>query len=386
MELTPKQQALERIKSANNILLLTHDRPDGDALGSLLALTHALKKMGKTVTAIVNETPPAFFSFLPEIETLTTEPPLKGDFLISVSTEATGDIKLAYKKDDATNRLLIMITPDHGRIHHDAVRFEPSSYNVDLIVALDCSNVDRFGEFYNQHTNLFYETPMVNIDHHPDNDLFGAVNWVDVTATSTAEILVSFLEALGRDTSLIDPVVATQLLTGIITDTGSFKHPNTTPKSLTVAAQLVAAGAKQQEIIHYLYKVKPIATLKLWGRALANIKEDRDLRVIWTMVSQADCNETGADEADAKGVLDELLSTADGVAFVFFLRETDHGIRVSFRSIDKSVPVAEIARALGGGGHETAAAAMLESSLYEAEEKVLDGVREFWRKRRPDTE
>lgn len=381
MELTPKQQALERIKAANNVLIVTHDRPDGDALGSLLALTHVLRKLDKTVTAIVNETPPAYLSFLPEVDTVTTEPPLKGDFLISVATDDTGDIKLVYKKDDTSKRLMIMMTPERGRITTDSLRFEPSSYDVDLIVALDCGSIDRIGEFYNQHTTLFYETPVINIDHHVDNQLFGAVNWVDVTATSTAEILVAFFEALGRDQQLIDATVATQLLTGITTDTGSFKHPNTTPKSLTVAAQLVAAGANQQNIIHHLYKVKPISTLKIWGMALLNIKQDHDLRVIWTALSRQDFESVGADERDAKGVLDELLATAEGASFVFFMRETDEGVRVSFRSIDKSIPVGEIARALGGGGHDTAAATTLEGALYEVEERVLEAVREFWAKR-----
>lgn len=384
MELTPKQQALERIKAADNILILTHDRPDGDALGSLLALTHALKKLNKQVTPMVNELPPPFFAFLPEIENLTTIPPLKGDFLISVDTHNTGDIKLVYKKDDSAKRLMIMMTPTHGRIVSDSIRFEPSSYNIDLIIVLDCGNLDRIGEVYNQHTSLFYETPVINIDHHVDNQLFGAVNWVDVTATSTAEILVSFLEALSRDPQLIDATVATQLLTGIITDTGSFKHPNTTPKSLTVAAQLVAAGAKQQEIVHYLYKVKPIETLKVWGIALSNIKHNDELKVIWTALSRQDLESVGAVESEAKGVLDELLSTAEGYSFVFFMRETDDGIRVSFRSIDKSISVAEIARSLGGGGHETAAAVTIEGALYQVEERVLEAIRVFWSRRRGD--
>lgn len=384
MELTPKQQSLERIKAADTILIVTHDRPDGDALGSLLALTRALKKLNKRVTAIVNEPPPPFFAFLPEIEDLTTTPPLKGDFLISVDTQQTGDIKLVYKKDDITKRLMIMMTPSSGRIINDYVRFEPSSYDIDLIIVLDCGNLDRIGELYNQHTSLFYETPVINIDHHADNQLFGAVNWVDVTATSTAEILVAFLEALSRDQQLIDATVATQLLTGIITDTGSFKHPNTTPKSLTVAAQLVAAGAKQQEIVHHLYKVKPIETLKVWGIALSNIKQNQALKVIWTALSKQDLESVGAIESEAKGVLDELLSTAEGYSFVFFMRETDNGVRVSFRSIDKSISVAEIARSLGGGGHETAAAVTIEGALYQVEERVLESVREFWSRRRGD--
>lgn len=381
IELTPKQQALERVKAASKIAIFTHERPDGDALGSLLALTGALKKLGKTVTAVVAELPPPFFAFLPTIETLTTDLPLKSDFLISVATEAIGNVKLAYRKDAAGHRLLVMMTPERGRIRAEDVRFEPSSYDVDLVITVDCNSLDRLGPIYNLHTALFYETPIINLDHHTDNDQFGAINWVDVTATSTAEILVAFLEALGRDTPLIDEVVATNLLTGIITDTGSFKHANTTPKSLTVAAQLVAAGAAQQTIVHHLYKMRPIATLKLWGQALANIKQDGELKTIWTALSRHDFEAVGANESEAKGVLDELLATAEGAALVFFLRETDAGIRASFRSIDKSIPVAEIARALGGGGHDVAAAAVLEGPIYEAEERVLEAVRAFWRRR-----
>ncbi len=382
MELTPKQQALERIKGAEKILLLTHKQPDGDALGSLLALAIALKKMNKTVTSIISEPVPASFQFLPNINTLETNVSGGADFIISIDTTNTGFEKMGYKRDEVNNRIQIVITPDHGTIRQEDVHFEPNGYDVDLIITLDCNTIDRVGDFYNQHTSLFYETPLVNIDHHADNEQFGAVNWVDVTATSTSEILVSLLEALGRDTALIDADVATCLLTGIITDTGSFKNTNTTPKSLTVAAQLVAAGARQQEIIHYLYKIKPISTLKLWGKALANIKQNPELRVLWTTVSKRDIADAGADQTEIKGLVDELLKTAEGVAFVFLLTEKNDAIHVSFRAVEKGIPVSDVAKLLGGGGHEAAAAAEIEDSLTSAEEKVLEAVSTFWARRK----
>jgi phosphoesterase RecJ-like protein len=382
MELTPKQQALERIKGAEKILLLTHKQPDGDALGSLLALAIALKKMNKTVTSIISEPVPASFQFLPNINTLETNVSGGADFIISIDTTNTGFEKMGYKRDEVNNRIQIVITPDHGTIRQEDVQFEPNGYDVDLIITLDCNTIDRVGDFYNQHTSLFYETPLVNIDHHADNEQFGAVNWVDVTATSTSEILVSLLEALGRDTALIDADVATCLLTGIITDTGSFKNTNTTPKSLTVAAQLVAAGARQQEIIHYLYKIKPISTLKLWGKALANIKQNPELRVLWTTVSKRDIADAGADQTEIKGLVDELLKTAEGVAFVFLLTEKNDAIHVSFRAVEKGIPVSDVAKLLGGGGHEAAAAAEIEDSLTSAEEKVLEAVSTFWARRK----
>lgn len=382
MELTPKQQALERIKGAEKILLLTHKQPDGDALGSLLALGTALKKMNKTVTSIISEPVPASFQFLPHISTLETNVSGGADFIISIDTTNTGFEKMGYKRDDVNNRILIVITPDHGTIRQEDVRFEPNGYDVDLIITLDCNTIDRVGDFYNHHTSLFYETPLVNIDHHADNEQFGAVNWVDVTATSTSEILVSLLEALGRDTALIDADVATCLLTGIITDTGSFKNTNTTPKSLTVAAQLVAAGARQQEIVHHLYKIKPISTLKLWGKALSNIKQNPELRVLWTTVSKRDIADAGADQTEIKGVVDELLKTAEGVAFVFLLTEKNDAVHVSFRAVEKGIPVSDVAKLLGGGGHEAAAAAEIEDSLSNAEEKVLEAVTTFWARRK----
>lgn len=383
MELTPKQQALERIKNAKKILLLTHENPDGDALGSLLALSTALKQMDKVVTPVVYESVPPVFHFLPGVDALATAPPLRGDFVIFLDTVNTGDVKLGYKRDETRQGIRIVMSPEHGIIRPEDIRFEPASYDIDLIITLDCNSIDRLGEFYNQHTSLFYETPLVNIDHHADNEQFGAVNWVDVTATSTAEILVSLMEALGRDVQLIDADVATNLLTGIITDTGSFKNQNTTPKSLTVAAQLVAAGARQQEIVHHLFKVKPISTLKLWGRALANLQERPDLRVLWTRVSKEDITESGADPSETKGLVDEMLKTAEGVAFVFVLKEFNDAIHVSFRAVERGIPVSDIAKALGGGGHEAAAGVELEGSLDQVEERVLEAVNQFWASRRP---
>ncbi len=382
MELTPKQQALERIKSAQKILLLTHSQPDGDALGSLLSLAMVLQKLGKTATPVIYEPVPPAFRFLPGLDILESSAPIRGDFIISVDTTDAGEVKLGWKKDEPNQRIMIVITPSQGHIRQEHVRYEPSSYDIDLIITLDCNSIDRLGDFYNQHANLFYETPLVNIDHHPDNEQFGAVNWVDVTATSTAEILVSLFEALNRDTALIDADVATNLLTGIITDTGSFKNMNTTPKSLTVAAQLVAAGARQQEIVHHLFKVKPISTLKLWGRALSMIQERPDMRVLWTAVTRRDIDEAGADPSETKGLVDELLKTAQGVALVFLLSEKEDGIHVSFRAVEKGIPVSDIAKMLGGGGHEAAAGAVIEDTMSAAEERALEAVARFWESRR----
>ena len=200
---------------------------------------------------------------------------------------------------------------------------------------------------------------------------------MELTATSTAEILVSLLEALGRETNLLDKDVATSLLTGLIYDTSSFQNMNTTPKSLTVAAQLVAAGARQQEIIKNLYKTKSLETLKLWGTVLSNVKEDRMNRFLWSSITKSDIEKVGASEAALTGVIDELLKSATDVDFVILLSEREGQVRGSLRSITRGINVAQIAEEFGGGGHEVAAAFRIDGDLSSKEDEVLTKIRRF---------
>src|SRR5690606_38881218 len=135
---------------------------------------------------------------------------------------------------------------------------------------------------------------------------YGKVNLVDTGATSTGEILVGVGEALGVE---FDADIATGLLTGIISDTGSFQHANTTPKSLTVAAQMVGYGARQQEIIKHLFKTKPLASLKLWGRILSNIQFDNRLKLVWATVDYTTLQSMGVTGQDIGGLIDELMTS-----------------------------------------------------------------------------
>jgi phosphoesterase RecJ-like protein len=238
------------------------------------------------------------------------------------------------------------------------------------------------GPIYNQETELFYETPIVNIDHHAGNDHFGRVNWVELTATSTAEILVAMLESLSREKNLIDPDIATCLLTGITTDTGSFQNGNTTPKSFTVAAQLIAAGARQQEIVQNIFKTKPLSTLKLWGRVLSKIQEDTQDRFVWSSVTAQDMLQEGAEAEETSGVVDELLKTVPGVDFALLLSERKDGVHGSLRGIEKGINVADIAREFSGGGHEVAAAFYLpNTTLLQSETTIINKIKGIQNKR-----
>jgi phosphoesterase RecJ-like protein len=356
MELSPKQQTTELIRQATNILLLGHKNPDGDSLGSLLALASALKKIGKTPTAIALEPTPAFLNFLPQQDLLQKEINYSNDLVLHLDVSKTQFGNIGYKQLPEQQKVAIVITPKAGKFSKEDVVFPELKPNYDLVIVLDTPDLPRLGPIADRFADIFYETPVVNIDHHPGNDYFGKINWVDLTATSTAEILVALLESLGAGKSLLDADIATCLLTGITTDTGSFQNANTTPKSFTVAAQLVAAGARQQEIVRHIYKTKPLSTLKLWGQALSRIEENSVHHYIYSTLSAADFTASGADETESSGVIDDLLKTADGSRFVMLVSEKRGGLHTSLRSLEKGIDLTEIAGLFGGGGHDAAAA------------------------------
>jgi phosphoesterase RecJ-like protein len=382
MELTSKQQTTEQIKSAQKVLLLTHVNPDGDALGSLLALYMVLKSLGKEVTAVSPDRVSASLRFLPSVNEIVKNFSSVKDFVITIDTSKVKVDKLGYKQVPQENKLNIVITPLGGTFAESDISFSQGSCKFDLIIVLDAPDLERLGPLYESQSALFYETPVVNIDHHAGNDFFGKINWVDLTATSTAEILVSLVESLSREKSLLNEDVATALLTGIITDTGSFQNVNTTPKSLTVAAQLVAAGGRQQEIIRHIFKTKPLSTLKLWGRILASVKAEPELRFVWSKITKNDFEELGAEEAETTGIIDELLKSAPGIDFALLITERQDGIHGSFRAVSPGVDVSAMAKLFGGGGHEAAAAfQMYGENLAEKENEILEKIRNYQGKR-----
>lgn len=378
MELSPKQQTVELIKSAQNILLLTHQNPDGDALGSLLALQMVLTKLGKEAIAVATNPVPTMYQFLPGKEALKMDFTGTKDFVITVNTSKTKVDKLGYKNLPEENKLNIIITPISGTFTSEDVTCTAGSFKYDLIFVLDSPDLERIGKLYDDNSELFYETPVINIDHHAGNDYFGKVNWVDLTATSTAEILVALIESLSREKPLLDIDTATALLTGIIVDTGSFQNANTTPKSFTVAAQLVAAGAKQQEIIRYVFKTKTLATLKLWGRILSNVTEEPASRFVWSKINKADFIAAGADETASSGIIDELLKTAPNIDFALLLSEKMDGLHGSMRAAQTGIDVSAIAKIFSGGGHQAAAAFHLDGrNLVDAQDEILSKIRAF---------
>ncbi|HOX41088.1 MAG TPA: DHHA1 domain-containing protein [bacterium] len=381
MELSPKQQVVDVLKNKERLLLLTHKNPDGDALGSLLGLFLSMKKLGKDVVAVSYDPIPPALAYLPSHNKIQQQFSGTRDFVLSLDISSVKAEKVMYKVEG--DKLNVIISPKDGQFSADMLSIADGSFRFDAIVVLDAPDLERIGSPYENNPEIFYDVPVVNIDHHPGNDFFGKINLVDLTSTSTSEILVSILEALTGDPKFLNEDIATCFLTGIITDTNSFQNTNTTPKSLTVAAQLVALGGRQQEIIKNVYKTKPLSTLRLWGKALASLRDEREYRFVWTELYEKDFLEVKATPNESSGVIDELLKTASGVDFALLLTEKNKDVHGSLRSTSGNFDVGAIAKVFGGGGHTVAAAFELKNTTLEASSSlIIEKIKAFQEKNR----
>ncbi|MEK7218526.1 MAG: DHHA1 domain-containing protein, partial [Patescibacteria group bacterium] len=332
-------------------------------------------------TVICRDSPPDTFKFLPGFVRLEREFTESQNFVITVNMEEGVEIdKLRYTVED--RRVNIIVVPKKGKVKGSAVSFGEGEKKYDLIVVVDSADLALLGSVYTDHMDLFSETPILNIDHHVSNVRYGQIHLLDPTSASTTEILYQWFMQVPQFRERMTPDLATLLLTGLITDTRSFQNPNTTPRSLEVAAELLERGARQQEIIQSIYKTKPLSTLKIWGRALNRIQMDTAAGIVWSAVGREDLQEMGAKSPETHGILDELISTIPGADVYVLFTETEEGsLKASMRSslaVDANRLAAE---AYGGGGHARAAGFRVRNEgnvqlrVLECIQKLKEGMR-----------
>ena len=383
METNTNTEILNLVDKSQNILLLTHAKADCDGLGSMLSLYLTLKELGKNVTAATNDPAADNLSFLPSLDVVTNSITSK-DFIIKLDTSKNALSKIKYHMDgDFMN---IVITPKGDTFSEKDVSFGRDGAKFDLIVVMDAGNLEHLGAIYDKNTELFFEAPIINIDHHTSNTDFGQINLVDPIAASTTEILFTLLKEMEKkyDKKFITEDVATLLLSGIITDTGSFQHSNTSPHSMETSAELLDLGARQQEIIKNIYKTKKLSTLKLWGSVLSKVKVDPIYRMVWSTISEEDFRESGAKPEESEGVVDDLLTNAPGAEVIFLVKYNDKNLTsVSMRSTSNQIDVGKITTELGGGGHIRAAGFKVRDgrSFDQVVSETIAKVREYQAKR-----
>ena len=303
----------DELRSADRFLLTTHENPDGDALGSLLALHSILSQMGKDSVMFLaaKEFPlPVEYRFLPLAEVFH-EPPA-----------------------DVVDRTLVF---------------------------LDCGNVDRTPEGFLRDP----EARSVNIDHHHDNTRFGTINLIDVDVSSTAEIVHNLAKELGAE---ITPEIAGALYVGLVTDTGRFSYENTAAATHRTAAELIEAGVDVGDTYRRLYERIPLEKLKLVARAIEKIQRLDECELAVTYVSNSDYEDTGAAEVLTEGIIDHVRAL-EGTRVAAVVRDRGDGAvtsrKVSLRSTDGDTDVSAIARVHGGGGHPRAAGFSTDLSYEE---------------------
>ena len=378
-------QAINLIDKSQNILLLTHAKADCDGLGAILAAYLVLKDLGKDVVAVTNDPTPENLEFLPSISIVQNSLASAKDFIISLNITRTPLSKIKYNLEG--NFVNIIVTPKTGTFSKEDVSFSQGTNKFDLIIIMDAGNLEHLGPIYDKNSELFFETPIINIDHHASNTDFGQVNMVDVVAASTTEILYYVLQAMEKkhNKKLINKDIATLLLAGIITDTGSFQHANTSPKSMEVSAKLLDLGARQQEIIKIIYKTKKLSTLKLWGIVLSRVQVDPIHRMVWSTISKDDIKEADAEPDESEGIIDDLLSNAPGAEVIMLIKENEKEgyTSVSMRSTTNAVDVGKIAAEMGGGGHVRAAGYKVRDgrAFDQIVSEILAKVREYQTKR-----
>lgn len=247
-ELTSKQQAVELIKQAKHILLVTGRQPNNDQIGAMVALELILQRAGKQVNAIATGEMPKIGKVL---DTNNISRDLNGirDFIISLDTSQVEVDKLRYEVNE--NSLDVIISPFAGNFTAQDASFNYGAYKFDLVIVLGVSQIAKIDMILEQNPTIFDGLHLINIDSHRSNEQYGSVNFIEPQASSICEMLVGVIESVAQ--GMIDDKVATALLAGIMSSTQGFTGPNTTAKSLTIAAQMMSGGARQQEIVRALF-------------------------------------------------------------------------------------------------------------------------------------
>ena len=302
---------LEEINQAESIVILTHENPDGDAIGTGLALYNSLKQMGKQPDIIIPEYPRTF-EFLPG---------------------------------------------------SDEIKKESNVEKYDLAISVDCATIKMLNGFASYFENAKVK---MSIDHHSTNTMFGDLNYVSPDAPACAQILLVVLEYFKVD---ITKDIGTCILTGIITDTGGFKYSGVTSETFEFVAWLLNKGINVSKIYRKVLQTKTRANFELNRIATNRLEFFEDGKVAFTYITKEDEEKVGAENGDHEGIV-ETGRDIEGVEVSIFIRQTDKGCKISMRS-NEYVNVSDVCLLLGGGGHIHAAGVTLQCTIEQAKEKIL---------------
>jgi phosphoesterase RecJ-like protein len=309
-------QVVDLIESKQRFMITAHMRPDGDSLGSSLALYWILKALGKDPVVVMRDRVPHAYRTLPGADE-------------------------------------VLVMPEVVELFDGAF-------------VIECSDIDRPGLIGLERQNV------VNIDHHSTTALFGNINWIDSTASAVGEMVYNLCKALG-----VAPTkeIATCVYTALLTDTGSFHFSNTTERTFKIASELVRRGVEPALVSQALFYSAPFSKVKLLGLALSTLDRDSSGKIAWIRVTLDDMERAEANEEDADGIVNYALSVGEVETVAFFKEVAPDIYRVSLRSKGK-INVARVAERFGGGGHKNASGCTVTGPFDEARAEVVERLRE----------
>lgn len=323
MELSLTDQLTQLIQRSNSFLIALPENPQVDAVASALALAMYLQKLGKQAQVAASGGLPLGTAFLPHIDALRNHIEINGTLTVLLDTSRRQLAELSY--DTKENQVAILLKAVQGAFSPSDVSFSTSTSGVDAVFVLGAQSLEQLGSLFTENAEFLYELPKINIDNNPTNEYFGTINVVDITAVAVAEILADLFTS--TNLTDLDADIATALLTGIVTNTSSFQSTRTTPQAFTKASELIAQGARQQDIIQHLFKTKELSLLKLWGRALARLKTLPGGIAI-TALNAGDFEKTDSSDSLLPQVLQEFLDNVAGFKVFCVIAELPTVLRV----------------------------------------------------------
>jgi bifunctional oligoribonuclease and PAP phosphatase NrnA len=301
----PPAELVDRIRTGQKFVVASHQRPDGDAIGSAMSMALALRAIGKEAIVVTDAIPPVFLQPFPDVESIRITPEINEAF--------------------------------------------------DAALIMECSDLSRTG------VKGLDRSPVMNIDHHPGNTGYGAVNWVDESAAACGEMAFALIETVGAP---LTKEVATHIYLAILTDTGSFHFSHLSPLTYEIAKRCVQAGADPQWIARTHYDSNSLARVRIFGAVMNGMVIVEEGRVALLSITRETMTALGGTNDDLEGLINFPLTVKDIEAVAFFKEIGDHDWRVSLRSKGK-VDVGAIARWQGGGGHTNAAGCSAKGSLED---------------------
>jgi phosphoesterase RecJ-like protein len=373
MAFTLKEQILHSIQEAKQPLLVLPHSATVDDFSCAITLSKLFEKLGKRVEiATSGGSMPKSLHFLSEGLDVRGDLSQLKKMTIRIDTKDTHIDEFRYDKEGEA--LIIHLLPKSGIWEQDDVQVETSTYRFDLVLTIGAQDLHALGNLYELYGDFFKHTPIINIDHRSDNEHFGHINLVDITAVSNTEICHDLFCDI--DESLITEEIATILLTGMIHKTKSFRAPNISPKTLKVAGNLIAKGADRDRIVRELYKTRSLETLRLWGRALARLKADDTVNLTWTLLTKQDFSAAGASADALEHIVDELISTTPKTDVAVILYEAGHHID-AFIHAERPYDALSLSSHISGlGTREWAKATTRFEDIVEAEASIIPQIRQ----------